>query len=70
MGSAKPRATKPHTSETPQGPYRPPQKLLVPCAGCGATVLRGVCREGRVTRFDVPRSPVFGHSHQCEEPTA
>lgn len=45
--------------------YRPPQKLLVPCAACGATVLRGHSRDGKITAYLQPLTPVLGEPHVC-----
>lgn len=46
--------------------YRPPQKLLVPCAVCGSTVLRGIAMEGgKVKSLRHPVSPILGEPHVC-----
>lgn len=45
--------------------YRPPQKLLVACPGCGATVLRGLMIDGRVKKQTPPLTPIFGETHRC-----
>ncbi len=46
--------------------YVAPQKLLVPCAGCGCTVLRGHYGERGLVKYDVPRTPM-GEKHVCAE---
>jgi hypothetical protein len=48
-------------------PYRSPQKLLVPCPNCGATILRGLFIDGRIKRLPQPLTPVFGEVHTCKE---
>lgn len=52
--------------ESPPRPYRPPQKLLVPCR-CGMVVLRGLFKEGRITKLGHPLNPVFGEEHICRQ---
>lgn len=48
--------------------YKPPQKLLVPCAVCGATILRGIAQEGgKIKALKVLTSPVFGEQHVCRK---
>lgn len=46
--------------------YLAPQRLLVPCAGCGCTVLRGEYVHGKVRTFDLPRTPM-GEKHDCQQ---
>lgn len=52
-----------------------PQRLLVPCRRCGATVLRGIWRmaqgkkqPGRLMKCAIPLNPVCGDEHTCREP--
>jgi hypothetical protein len=59
----------PEESQATTRPYRPPQKLLVPCPTCGVTVLRGLMVEGRIKKQSPPLTPVLGEVHACARDT-
>lgn len=57
-------------NETPARPYRPPQRLLVPCPHCGTVVLRGLIIDGLVRKQIPPLTPVLGEKHVCQQEKA
>ena len=69
MPKPKPALT-PDATTTPG--YRPPQKLLVPCALCTMTVLRGTYDMGsnRYDKAEPLLDPIEGEPHNCDEALA